>query len=67
MVEQRWGSKKGLQSHKEESEVEEDRADKEGSEDGPGESQKKETLLSAFCQYSGFVFLVYFSIFYFVL
>ena len=29
--------------------------DMEGSENGPRESQEKETLLSAFCQYTGFV------------
>jgi len=48
MVKQKWGSKKGLWSHKKESEVEEDGDNKEGSKDGPRESQKKRTPLSAF-------------------
>ena len=39
IVEQRW-------SLKEESEVEEDRDDKKGFKDGPGENQEKETPLS---------------------
>jgi len=46
IVEQRWGSKKGLQSYRKKSEVEEDRNDEEGSEDGPRESQEERTLLS---------------------
>ena len=46
MVEQR-------QCLKEESEVEEDRDDKEGFKDGSGENQEEETPLSTSYQYSG--------------
>jgi len=42
VMEQRWGSEG-------ESGKEENRDDTEGSEDGPGESQKKGTLSSASC------------------
>ena len=55
MVEWKWGSKEGPQSYKEESEIEEDRDNEEGSKNGPRESQKKEIPLSAFYQYSGLV------------
>jgi len=48
-MEQRWGSEG-------ESGKEESGDDVKGSEDGPGESQEGGTLLSAFCQYTGFVF-----------
>jgi len=42
MMERRWGLE-------EESRQEENRGDKKGSENGPGENQKKGTLLSASC------------------
>ena len=41
-IEQRWSSER-------KSEKEENRDEEEGSEDGPGESQEVETLLSASC------------------
>jgi len=46
-VKWKWDSKEDLQNYRKESEVEEDRDNEEGSEDGPGESQEKKTLLSA--------------------
>jgi len=49
-MEQRWASEG-------ESKTEENGDEEEGSEDGPKESQKEETLSSASCQYTGFVFL----------
>ena len=53
IVEWRWGLK-------EENKKEDNRNDEKESENGPGEDQKEKTLLSAFCQYNSFVFLVYF-------
>ena len=49
MMEWRWGLE-------EESGNEENGDEEEGSKDGPGESQEGETLSSASCWISGFVF-----------
>ena len=37
----------------------------EGSNDGPRESQKERTPLSTFCQYNGFVILIFFNFIFF--
>ena len=50
-IEQRWNSKGEVGK-------EESGNNAEGSEDGPGESQKEGTLLSASCQISGFLFFL---------
>ena len=57
MVEQRQSLKNGNKVKDEDNE--------ERSEDGPGESQEEETLLSAFCQSNSFVFCFRFE-FYFI-
>jgi len=49
IVEWRWGLKEDPQGYREESEIEEDGYDEEGSENSPGESQEEGTLLPASC------------------
>lgn len=55
-VKQRQDLKEGLQGDGKECEDEEDRDNKEGSEEGPREGQKERTLSSFSCQCNNFVF-----------